>query len=112
MSDLKMILADKSEILIDEFTVPAHAVVVCDTDEQVVAIWKRLTEENLVSVTVKYGDKDMLGYRYAGLTGVQCVENENGTKTAHFYIDGELVFGSEEDNAYITAAKILLGEEE
>jgi len=112
MPNLKLVLADRSEIQIDEYSIPMHAVKVCETDDQVVAIWKQLTEENLTSVTLKYDDKDVLGYRYAGLTGVQCVENEDGTKTAHFYIDGELIFGSETNNAYISAAKIMLGEEE
>lgn len=112
MNKLKMVLADKTEVELREFSLPMHAVVTCASNDEVLATWKLLTQENLRSVTIMEGEEEVLNYQYAGLSGVQCIDNLDGTLTAHFYMEGERIAMSQEDAAYIEAAKILLGEEE
>lgn len=111
MSKLKMVLADESEVELREFTLPMHAVVTCASNDEVLAIWKRLTQDNLRSVTVMEGETAALHYQYAGLSGVQCIDNLDGTWTTHFYMEGERIAMSQEDAAYLEAGKIMLGEE-
>ncbi len=106
MATIKMTLADESEIELSEFTLPMHAVVVCDTKDDVVALWDRLTDENLASVGIYYDDVQLYAFTSGSLNGQQTVTNTDDTLTAHFYMDGERV-----ETEYEQAGKILLGEE-
>ncbi|MCC8128298.1 MAG: hypothetical protein LIO92_13060 [Clostridiales bacterium] len=106
MATIKMVLADESEIELSEFTLPMHAVVVCAAKDDVVALWDKLTEENLSSVQIYYDGVQLYVFTNGSLNGQQTVTNTDGTLTAHFYMDGERV-----ETEYEQAGKILLGEE-
>lgn len=112
MDKLKMILSDQSEISLLEFALPMHATVSCTTEDEVMALWKRLTQENLTKLDIVFDGDIVLQYRYAGLEGVQCMINPDATITMHIYMGGEKVPMNEEEIEYINAAKILLGEAE
>lgn len=110
MKELKMILKDGSEISLSEFTLPLHIVVVRDTKEEVLALWDKLTPDNLEEVTIQEDGETLFTFLHAGVTGEQIVVNADNTLTGHYYLEGERQ--PPVDAEYVTAAKILLGEEE
>ena len=110
MQELIMVLADGTEIQISQFAYPMHAVVLCESKEDGLAKWELLTPDNLNSVTIKQNGEALAAYQYVGLDGAQFVNNADGTVTAHFYMQGERL--PHPDAEYVTAAKILMGEEE
>lgn len=113
MSNLKMILFDGTALEIEAFGLPMHAVMQCKDKDEVMSIWELMTEENLKSVIVTQDGESMFAYKDGMLDGVQTVDNGDRTMTVHFYMKGkrqEIL--SDESADYITAAKILLGEEE
>lgn len=110
MKDLKMILKDGSEISLSEFTFPLHIVVVRDTKEEVLALWDKLTPDNLEEVNIQEDGETLFTFLHACVTGEQIVVNADDTLTGHYYLEGERQPGP--DPEYVTAAKILLGEEE
>ncbi len=110
MNTIKMLLKDESEVVLVEFAVPMHATVKCDTDEEAMAIWKRLTKENLSSVMVTLNGEVIMQFSDALLSGVQCVMNPDGTITEHIYMQGNKSPMNEEEIEYINAARVLLGE--
>lgn len=115
MNDLKMILMDGTELSLDAFGIPCHAVMTCATHEEVSAIWAQLTPDNLRQIFVRQGDEVMFAYKDCSVNGEQSIVNGDGTLTVHFYMDGTRIKEAaltDEDREYITAAKILLGEEE
>lgn len=109
MVNLKMVLHDGTEMEISQFAYPMHAVVPCESKEDGLAKWALLTQENLTSVQITQNGEALAAFQYAGLEGVQFINNADGTVTAHFYMQGERL--ASPDAEYVTAAKILLGEE-
>lgn len=91
MNDLKMILADGSEIVLSEFSLPMHLVVLCETRADVMELWNRLIDENLVTVKVLMDGAEILSFVHAFVDGLQCVYNGDGSMTVHFYLKGERV---------------------
>lgn len=110
MKDLKMILTDGTEVGLEEFTLPMHIIAACTSKEEVLALWDRLTPENLTEVKIKEDGETLFTFLNAGVTGQQSVLNPDNTITAHFYLDGERAALA--DPEYETAARILLGEVE
>lgn len=109
MENLKLVLADGTEIAIDEICLPMH-VVISDTQENLLTVWQSLTAENLESVAVISNEETLASMAGAVLDGVQFVQNPGAeTYTAHFYLSAAVV---SENPEYITAARILLGEVE
>ena len=111
MDELKLLLADGTEISIDGYALPMNVMVCNCTKAQVVALWDQLTEENLSLVSIKDSCGTLLTFHDAVLDGTQTVANSDGTMTAHFFMHGAVDSTAAEDAEYIRAAKILLGEE-
>ena len=110
MGGFVLALANGDEIALDSVTLPLHAVIDCATREDALDIWDLLTPENLQSVTVYEGDVKTAEYVNVHLNSVQFVPN-SGAVTAHFYMSGDVNSESTDENEYVIAAKILLGEE-
>ena len=88
-------------------------VIACETPAQFLNIWSTMTRENLQEVTILQDGTPIHKLTNIILTGTQAVYNSDNTITGHFYFYGaqtESVL-SDEDAAYIQAAKIMLGEE-
>ncbi len=112
MNDLKMTLANDEEIVIDSFSLPLHVVINCQSKTAALAIWQKLTPQNLETVIFTENGERTAEFANVAITSVQFVMNEdNSNITLHFYMFGENRSASDEDD-YVTAAKILLGEEE
>lgn len=110
MDELKMVLKDGTEIVLSEFTLPLHAVVVRSTRAEVQAIWDDLTEENLETVTIQDNGEVLFTFNDAIVLGEQIVVNADSTVTGHYYLDGTR---QEPGNSeYEEAGRILLGEVE
>lgn len=101
---------DGTELELIEFALPMHAVAHYGTKEEALSTWDLLTQENLAAVQIRQNGDVLVAFQYAGLTGVQHIINDDGTITTHFYMQGE--WAAHPDEAYISAAKILLGEEQ
>lgn len=113
--ELKLILTDGTELSLDAFGLPCHAVTQAASPETVVELWDKLTPDNLRQIFVRQGDEVMFAYKNCSVNGEQSIVNGDGTLTVHFYLDGTRIKEAtltDEDREYITAAKILLGEEE
>lgn len=113
MNNLTLILLDSTELSLDAFGVPCHAVMTCADHTEMNAVWDKLTDVNLRRIELKQDETVIAAYNDCYLNGQQSVVNPDGSLTVHFYLDGtrdNLV--SDDDREYITAAKILLGEVE
>ena len=112
MDNLKMILMDGTELAIDAFGLPMHAVMTCAGKEAMMEVWQKLTPMNLSRVEVQQDGETVFAYAGGALEGVQSVVNGDGSLTVHFYMSGvrqEVL--SETTQEYITAAQIMMGEE-
>ncbi len=105
---LQLVLNDGSAIDIVEAGMTKHFVVTCADVEAFVAIWDKMTDENLSEVQITEDGNTV--HTIAGMTlgGTQTVANPDGTITGHFYMDG----GEYVADEYSDAGRILLGEEE
>lgn len=113
MNDLKMILLDGTELSLEAFGLPMHAVMTCADKEEMLARWKLLTALNLSRVEVQQAGAAVFTFTGAVLDGVQSVLNGDGSMTVHFYMSGTRVEALDATSQeYITAAQIMLGEEE
>lgn len=113
MDELKLILYDGTELPLDAFGLPMHAVMICANEDEMLEKYKLLTPLNLSRVAVVQNGETVFAYNGGTVEGMQSIVNPDGTLTAHFYMKGvrqEVL--SETSAEYITAAKILLGEEE
>lgn len=111
--DLKMILLDGTELSIDAFGLPCHAVMTCESKEAMMAIWQQLTAMNLSRIEVQQDGETVFAFAGCVLDGVQNVANGDGSLTVHFYMNGTRVgIVNETDQEYIQAAKIMMGEVE
>ena len=112
MDNLKMILADGTELPLDAFGLPMHAVVTCANDDEVHALVKKLTAANLGRVEIQQDGVAVFTFGGGKLDGVQTVYNV-GEVTAHLYMSGvRLETVSDTTQEYVTAAQIMMGEEE
>ncbi len=111
MDKLRMVLANGDEIAMSEFGVPMHALVQRASNDEILNIWKKMTVENLAHVKIKTSEGTIMNFRKVQLSGVQAIDDHDGAYTAHFYMTGEQVINDDETEAYVAAAKIMLGEE-
>lgn len=113
MSNLQMILTDGTALALDAFGLPMHAVLTCADEDDVLAKWKLLTAQNLNRVEVQQDGETVFAFAGGKLEGTQTVANGDGTICTHFYMQGvRQEVTSETTQDYITAARVLLGEEE
>jgi len=110
MSNLKMVLADGTQMDIAEFGLPMHAVLICADDAEMKEKWAQLTPDKLASMQIQENGDTIFTFSSVTLDGLQCVMNGDGTVTAHFYMSGTNT--TRVDTEYAEAGKILLGEEE
>lgn len=112
MNYLKMILANGEEIAIDSFSLPLHIVADRASKADALDVWQKLTPEALEDVTIFENGEKTAEFANVELTSAQFVMyEESDNVTVHFYMSGENRSSNHEDE-YVTAAKILLGEEE
>lgn len=113
MNDLKMILADGTELSLEAFGLPCHAVMTCESKEAMMAVWQQMTAMNLSRIEVQQDGAAVFAFAGCALDGVQSVVNGDGSLNVHFYLRGtKLDILNETDQEYITAAKIMMGEVE
>lgn len=111
--NLKLILMDGTELDIDAFGLPCHAVMTCASKEDMLAKWQLLTPMNLSKVEVQQDGETVFAFSGAVLEGVQSVVNGDDTLTVHFYMNGTRVETlSDSTQEYVTAAQIMMGEVE
>lgn len=106
--DLQMILADGTAISLIEASLTKHFLVLCDTEDDFVTLWEKMTPENLAEVQITEDGTVMQTIEGMTLEGTQTVINNNGTITGHFYMSG----GTYKTDEYSEAGRILLGESE
>lgn len=82
MNKDKLILKDGSTIELEVGASLTALQVICQSADDVIPLWKRLTQENLQEVTVKNGADLIVGV-YAGMVltepHIQATEQEDGT---------------------------------
>lgn len=110
MNVIKMVLTNGDELEVAGFSLPLSVVADCSSEDDAIALWQKLKAENLETVSFTNNGEQIAAFSNVNLENVQFVLNNNGTVTAHFYMRGENAVSSETE--YVTAAKILLGEEE
>ena len=107
MANIKMILSDGMEIDLESMAGKSHAVLICDTARGFQRLWNKLTPEALSEVTITEDGETVSRIADLVLSGAQCVNNDDGTVTGHFYFDA----GGYIPDEYAEAGRILLGEE-
>lgn len=113
MNELKLVLTSGTQIVITEFSLPCHIVLPCDNKEDMQTVWAMLTNEELVNAAIMQDDNCVLKIQNATVEGTQTVSNNDGSLTAHFYLEGELYGGNdatlEAENADLKEALEVLG---
>lgn len=109
MNKLRLVLTSGTEIAISEFTFPCHIVMTCDDKEDMQTVWEMLTDAELVNAAVKQGDDCLLKIQHATVSGTQTVINNDGSLTAHFYLDAEVYGNDDAANAENADMKDALG---
>ena len=111
MDNLTLILMDGTELSLDAFGLPCHAVMSCASNDELMARWKLLTPMNLSRIEIKQDGETVFAYSGVNLDGVQSAINGDGSMTVHFYMSGtRLEVVSENTQEYVTAAQIMMGE--
>ena len=110
---LKLILNDETELELADGEFMTQFVVLFSSRTAFNTAWGMLTPENLSNVVIQLDGQAIQRLQNLTLDGVQAVYNPDNSITGHFYFHGAEPVGtkSEEDEEYIQAAKILLGEE-
>ena len=110
---LKLILNDNTEMELADGGFMSQFVILFNSRTAFNTAWGKLTPENLSSVIIQLDGQTIQRLQGLTLDGVQAVYNSGGTITGHFYFHGAEPVGvkTQEDEEYIQAAKILLGEE-
>ena len=78
MNKDKLILKDGSTIELEAGASLTALQVICQSADDVILLWKRLTQENLQEVTVKNGADLIVGV-YSEMVLIQATEQEDGT---------------------------------
>ncbi len=109
--EVRLRLHDGTEIEVMEFAIPMQATVACADRQALFNLWDKLTPEALTEVTVLQNSAENQVFHSVSVDGVQTLVNSDGTLTAHFYLSGESENAGVSNSEYVTAAKILMGEE-
>lgn len=110
---LKLILNDNTEMELADGGFMSQFVILFNNRTAFNAAWGKMTAENLSNVEIQSDGQTVQRLQNIVLDGVQAVYNSDNTITGHFYFHGADPVGTktQEDEEYIQAAKILLGEE-
>lgn len=111
--DFSLMLHNGDTIPLLDASYMTQFVIACNTPQQFFNIWSAMTQENLQEVTILKNGAPIYKLSNLVITGTQAVYNSDNTITGHFYFYTDEAQGviSEDDAAYIQAAKIMLGEE-
>lgn len=114
MSELKLQLANGSEILCEDISADLHAVLQAESVAAVNAIWNELTPAGLAAVAVVRDGVTLGIYGGVTLTGVQAMANGDGSYTVHLYMQPETAESATAEKdaleaEYAEAGRILLG---
>lgn len=114
MSDLKLQLANGSEITCEDISADLHVVLMAESVTAVNAIWGELTPEGLAAVAVVRDGVTLGIYGNVTLTGVQAMANGDGSYTVHLYMQPESAESATAEQEaieaeYAEAGRILLG---
>ena len=88
MNNLKIKLADNSEIAIEEFGYPLHVVAICANRKKRNKLWDTLDPGEPITFVIIQGGNPISTCRDVTVTDTQSVKNADGTLTAHFYFSG------------------------
>lgn len=110
---LKLILNDNTEMELADGGFMSQFVILFNSRTAFNTAWSKMTAENLSNVEIQSDGQTVQRLQNIVLDGVQAVYNGDNTITGHFYFHGAEPVGAktQEDEEYIQAAKILLGEE-
>lgn len=104
----KLILKDKTEVIIDSIDFPANFVKEYASKEAITQTWDLFTSDNLSDFSVVEDDVETIHMTNYALDSMQVVSNYDGTYTVHFYLrDGQYtsVVISGEDQEIIDKVK-------
>jgi hypothetical protein len=87
MDNFKMILADKSEVLIEDSTASGTVTMRFETKESMIEMWSNLTDDKLYEIQIMKGDTLIQTLHDVHIVGVQNIVNPEGTLTTHFYLE-------------------------
>lgn len=86
MSFIKIVLKDKTELIVDQVNFPADIIKCYNTKEELLSVWNMLTDDNMSEMEVYEGDVKTMVLENYTLDGIQTVINDDGTITGHFYL--------------------------
>lgn len=86
MSQVKLILKDGTELMLDAIKLPEDLVKVYASKDAFISTWNMLTDENLSEMSAWYSDTQTLKMTGYTIDSVQAVTNSDGTVTGHFYL--------------------------
>lgn len=104
---VQMILKDGTAIDLESMTGKSHAVLICPTAKAFQRLYNKLTPEAIEEVTITEDGEVVSRIGGLAVAGEQCMNNDDGTVTGHFYFDA----GGYIPDDYAEAGHILLGEE-
>lgn len=86
--NFSIILSDGQEIELSEIVLPMHLVKLCEDKAEAQAVSALLTVENLSRIAIQENGETLLEFEHCFMLGEQYVYNDDGSCTAHFYLDG------------------------
>lgn len=90
MSNLKIVLCDGTELMLDAINFPADFIRTYTSAAALFSAWELMTDENLATMTVYEDDVETIKMTGYTLDSVQAVRNSDGTYTGHLYLrDGQ-----------------------
>lgn len=107
---LLLTLRDGSQVELADATLNNDFIIKCNSNAEFYSVWNKLTVINLSKVSISKDDVIIMKMKDLTLLGAQAVIDIDGTITGHFYYNGT-IYTDEENQEYVQAAKILLGEE-
>lgn len=101
-------LKDGTEYVLADASFGSKFTIICANKTEFESVWDDMTTENMSEVTILADGLAVTTMHDLIPDGVQCVYNNGGTVTGHFYFHGGSFVPA--DAEYIEAARILLGE--
>ena len=110
---LKLILNDETELELADSGFMTQFVILFNNRAAFNTAWEKMTTANLSNVAIQFDGQIIQRLVNLTLDCVQAIFNPDGSITGHFHFHGADPVGmkTNEDEEYIQAARILLGEE-
>lgn len=107
---MTLIFADGSTLDVSQMTFEPHFVVEVPNRDALLAVWDKMTSENLSFIEVVQTGSCIAAYTGCELTGVQAIINPDGSMLGHFYMTG--LPQTHIDPDYKDAYEIVTGKKE